>query len=333
MSDFLNGIDARTRLAGANKLEMLLFGLGFDQTRQRRETYGINVFKVREVMLTPEITATPEMPPAVAGMVNLRGALLPVVDLATYAGIQSDAQREILIVTEYNGQMQGFLVESVDHILRLDWGQMRIPPQMLSNDTGGLVTAVTELEDGRLVMMMDVEKVLFDTANSADDHRYFGIPPVGQQRMTVFFCDDSQVARTQIRRTLDALQVSYIETHNGYQAWEAIDLAARQAEARGMAPHEAINLVLTDIEMPEMDGYLLTRKIKSDPRLARVPVVMHSSLSGNQNQKLGLSVGVDEYVSKFDPQRLAAVLRQHLTVDAENRPKSGSIAGMSMREI
>ncbi|WP_027456860.1 chemotaxis protein [Dechloromonas agitata] len=317
MSDFLSHIDARTRLAGANKLEMLLFGLGFDQARQRRETYGINVFKVREVMLTPEITVAPDMPSTVAGMVSLRGALLPVVDLAKYAGVQSDARREILIVTEYNGQMQGFLVESVDHILRLDWGQMRIPPQMLLNNTGGLVTAVTELEDGRLVMMLDVEKVLSDTAKPADDRQYLDIQPVGHQGMAVFFCDDSLVARAQIRRTLDALQVSYVETHNGYQAWEALDLAARQAEARGIAPHDAISLVLTDIEMPEMDGYLLTRKIKSDPRFERVPVIMHSSLCGNQNQKLGLSVGADEYISKFDPQRLAVVLRRWLTVDGE----------------
>ncbi|MEY2632521.1 MAG: hypothetical protein RIR00_1175, partial [Pseudomonadota bacterium] len=121
MSELLKSVDARTKLAGTNKLEILLFSLGLDQRTGRRETYGINVFKVREVMRTPPITAAPEMPSAVEGMVSLRGALVPVVDLARYTGIAADTPREIMIVTEYNGHTQGFLVEGVDTILRLDW--------------------------------------------------------------------------------------------------------------------------------------------------------------------------------------------------------------------
>lgn len=122
-------IDARTKLAGTNKLEILLFFLGVDQRTGRRETYGINVFKVREVMRTPQITAAPDMPSSVEGMVSLRGALVPVIDLAKYSGISSDVPREIMIVTEYNGHTQGFLVEGVDTILRLDWSKMRVPPK------------------------------------------------------------------------------------------------------------------------------------------------------------------------------------------------------------
>ena len=137
MSDLLKSIDARTRLAGTNKLEILLFTLGVDARTGRHETYGINVFKVREVMRTPAITAAPDMPPAVKGMVSLRGVLVPVVDLAEYAGIQPDSPRDIMIVTEYNGHTQGFLVEAVDTILRLDWAQMRVPPDMLTTNMGG----------------------------------------------------------------------------------------------------------------------------------------------------------------------------------------------------
>ena len=157
MSDnLLSNIDARTRLAGTNKLEILLFALGVDSRTGRRETFGINVFKVREVMRTPAITAAPEMSAAVKGMVSLRGVLVPVVDLAEYIGMPSETVRDIMIVTEYNGHTQGFLVEGVDTILRLDWSQMRVPPEMLTSNLGGLVTAVTELADGRLVMMLDV---------------------------------------------------------------------------------------------------------------------------------------------------------------------------------
>ena len=159
MSELLKSIDARTKLAGTNKLEILLFFLGVDQRTGRRETYGINVFKVRDVMRTPMITAAPDMPSSVEGMVSLRGALVPVVDLGAYVGVGADARREIMIVTEYNGHTQGFLVEGVDTILRLDWSQMRVPPDMLTANLGGLVTAVTELPGPKLVMLLDVEKV------------------------------------------------------------------------------------------------------------------------------------------------------------------------------
>jgi two-component system chemotaxis response regulator CheV len=127
MSELLKNIDARTKLAGTNKLEILLFFLGVDHRTGRRETYGINVFKVREVMRTPIITAAPDMPSSVEGMVSLRGALVPVIDLAKYSGLSAETPREIMIVTEYNGHTQGFLVEGVDTILRLDWSKMRVP--------------------------------------------------------------------------------------------------------------------------------------------------------------------------------------------------------------
>ena len=198
MSELLNSIDARTRLAGTNKLEILLFALGLDNRTGRRETFGINVFKVREVMRTPPITAAPDMPAAVKGMVSLRGALVPVVDLADYIGMQPDSPREIMIVTEYNGKTQGFLVESVDTILRLDWSQMRVPPQMLTSNLGGLVTAVTELPDGCLVMMLDVERVLAETDKVDDAMIFSGISSLGRDDLTILFADDSSVARGQI---------------------------------------------------------------------------------------------------------------------------------------
>ena len=311
MSDLLKNIDARTRLAGTNKLEILLFTLGTDQRTGRRETFGINVFKVREVMRTPAITAAPEMPSSVVGMVSLRGVLVPVVDLARYVSVGVDTPRDIMIVTEYNGHTQGFLVEAVDTILRLDWSQMRVPPDMLTANMGGLVTAVTELPGDRLVMMLDVEKVLSETTRYDDSHMFKDIQPMADGRQhTVLFADDSSVARKQISQTLDVLGVRYISAVNGRKAWEELKLAAAQAAASGHKVRDTISLVLTDVEMPEMDGYILTRHIKSDPRFEGVPVVMHSSLSGMSNQQLGKSVGVDEYVPKFEPQRLAETLRR-----------------------
>ncbi|MCK6396082.1 chemotaxis protein [Zoogloea sp.] len=314
MSELLKNIDARTRLAGTNKLEILLFTLGLDPRTGRRETFGINVFKVREVMRTPPITAAPEMPSSVEGMVSLRGVLVPVVDLAKYAGMGSDSPREIMIVTEYNGHTQGFLVEAVDTILRLDWSQMRVPPDMLTANLGGLVTAVTELPGPKLVMLLDVEKVLSETTRYDDEFLFKGIEPIeAEEPITVYFADDSSVARKQIERTLDVLGVRYVGTVNGRAAWDELEKLASYAAASGRKVKDLVALILTDVEMPEMDGYILTKKVKSDPRFEGVPVIMHSSLSGMSNQQLGRSVGVDEYVAKFEPQRLAEVLRRLIT--------------------
>ncbi len=312
MSELLKNIDARTKLAGTNKLEILLFSLGSDARTGRQETFGINVFKVREVMRTPPITAAPEMPASVEGMVSLRGALVPVVDLARYARVDTQTPRSIMIVTEYAGHTQGFLVEAVDTILRLDWSQMRVPPAMLLAELGGLVTAVTELPDGRLVMLMDVEKILSETTRYDDEIVYRNIKPIGNPELTVYFADDSAVARKQIERTLDAMGVKHVAAINGRDAWNELEKVAASAQTAGQQVSELISLVLTDIEMPEMDGYILTKKIKSDPRFAGVPVIMHSSLSGMSNQQLGKSVGVDEYVPKFEPQRLSETLTRRL---------------------
>jgi two-component system chemotaxis response regulator CheV len=222
--------------------------------------------------------------------------------------MQPESPREIMIVTEYNGKTQGFLVESVDTILRLDWAQMRVPPQMLQSNLGGLVTAVTELPDGCLVMMLDVERVLAETDKVDDTMIFNGISSLGRDDLTILFADDSSVARGQIERTLAVLGLKHVSAVNGRAAWDELLRIATVAEASGKHAKDYVQLVLTDVEMPEMDGYLLTKNIKADPRFAGIPVIMHSSLSSMSNQQLGRSVGVDEYVPKFEPHRLAETL-------------------------
>ncbi len=312
MSELLKSVDARTKLAGTNKLEILMFTLGVDSESGRREIFGVNVFKVREVMRTPTITRAPEMPSAVEGMVSLRGKLVPVVDLAKYAGIRVTKKPDIMIVTEYNGQTQGLLVEAVDTILRIDWSAMRVPPQMLAGKAAGLVTAVTELSDGRLVMMLDVEQLLADTTAHDQEAIYKNIHATLPPDRTVLFADDSAVARNQIVRTLDAMAVKHIATANGADAWRELNQIAETARLSGGNVRDSVQLVLTDVEMPEMDGYMLAKRIKSDPRFNGVSVIMHSSLSGDSNQQLGRSVGIDEYVSKFEPAKLAAAISRML---------------------
>ncbi len=313
MANFIQSVDDRTRLAGTNRLEVLLFNLGKDNHSGRTETYGVNVFKVREVMLVPEITQAPEMPPSVEGVVSLRGQVIPVINLPKFCGVQTDDAPGILIITEYNKHVQGFLVHAVDMIERLAWEDVKVPPAMIAQQHGGLVTAVTELSDGRLVMIMDVEMVLAKTAGFGESEDEFnGIQKLSSRDITILFADDSAVARNQITRTLEHLGANYISCINGSEAWDKLTEIAGRAETTGQAITDYVQLILTDVEMPEMDGYVLTKKVKADARFNGIPVIMHSSLSADANKELGKGVGADAYVAKFEPVELAATLRELL---------------------
>ncbi len=312
MDNLMKSVDQRTKLAGANRLEILLFSLGKDTNTDREEVFGLNVFKIREVMHVPSITAAPDMPPGVRGMVSLRGQMIPVVDLGHFCNMSVEKEPSVLIVTEFNRSTQGFLVDSVEQILRMDWNEIKVPPAMMANQLGGLVTAVTELPDERIVMVLDIEKVLAETSLSDDeDSKFEGVEDLNSDT-TVLFADDSSVARNQITRTLDTLGIKHLSAKNGEEAWDRLEEVAERAKAMNLPVFELIQLVLTDIEMPGMDGYVLTRKIKDDKRFAGIPVVMHSSLSAEANITIGKSVGVDAYVPKFDPRELAKTLEPFL---------------------
>ena len=315
MSNLMQSIDERARLAGVNRLEVLLFSLGTDSATGRDEVFGINVFKVREVMHVPEITHAPDMPAAVEGLVSLRGAMIPVVNLPDYCGVTTDQKPEILMVTEYNKHTQGFLVRAVDTIVRLDWEDVKAPPEMLADRHRGLITAVADLQSNQLVMIMDVEKILKETTPFYDDDVIYSEieSNVDGEQVTVLFADDSMVARDQISKTLDHMRIKYIGTKNGAEAWHKLNEIANRCDQTGRSITDEVNLVLTDIEMPEMDGYVLTRNIKGDQRFTDLSVVMHSSLTTETNQALGNGVGADAYVAKFEPQVLAATLEKVLS--------------------
>ncbi|MCG8489720.1 MAG: chemotaxis protein [Chromatiales bacterium] len=315
MSKLMQSVDARTQLAGNNRLEVLLFSLGTDRLSGREEVFGINVFKVREVMHIPEITHAPDMPDAVEGMVSLRGNMVPVINLSNFCSVQSSEKAEILMITEYNKHVQGFLVHSVDTIERLNWDDVKAPPPMITSHLGGLVTAVAELQDERLVMIMDVERVLSETAGFYDaEDIYSGIEVQETgDAITVLFADDSSVARDQIVRTLDHMGIRHLGVTNGAEAWNLLNEMAEMSDSQGEKITDKVQFILTDVEMPEMDGYVLTRKIKSDDRFKSIPVVMHSSLTAEANQALGKGVGADAYIPKFDPQELAVTLEKLLS--------------------
>lgn len=300
--NLLDSVDARTRLAGSNKMEILLFSLG------TREIFGINVFKVREVGRTPHITKTPNMPRGVEGLISLRGNVIPVLSLAPFMQLDNQTMGlgKTMMVAEYSKRTLGFLVHEVDRIIRVDWERVKAPESVLSANQG-LITAVIELEGGGLVSILDVEQIL---ANAFGEAMIIDIPPARVDPDTsVFFVDDSIVARRKIAEVLDKLGVRHKHATNGMEAWTRLQGIAAHAQQMGRNIRDDIRLILVDAEMPEMDGYVLTKNVKADPRFEGVPVVMHSSLSSEANRAMGKAVGVDAYVAKFDAEALADTLR------------------------
>ena len=292
-------VEQTARLVGSNRMELLLFSIG------GAETYGINVFKVREVCDLMPITRTPNMPHGVEGIVSLRGALLPVIHLGRALNVTSQVPAKKLIITEFSSHSQAFLVEDVDRIVRVDWDLVRAPKEILAFGESR-ITAITELEGGKLVSILDVEQILADVIGE-DPVPALAVPEFAISR-SVFFADDSAIARKKIIEVLERLKVSYQHGVNGRDAWEKLDALARRADTEGGALSERLGCILLDAEMPEMDGYVLTRQIKADARFSGVPVVMHSSLSSVANRKLGQQVGVDAYVAKFHPVELGSTL-------------------------
>nr|WP_326529703.1 chemotaxis protein [Rhodoferax sp.] len=311
----MRDIDERTNLASNSMFELLLFRLGESPATHKRELFGINVFKVREIMVMPEITAMVNAPPSVMGVANIRGQMIPVVNLPLITGCNPTKGLAILLVTEFARTTQAFAVEEVNEIVRLEWKQVL----SAEGTGGGLVTSIARLdgnaENTRLAQVLDVEQILRDVFpeqhKSLDDSAVMpkvSIPPGS----VILAADDSAVARMMIEQGLQAMNVQYVMTKTGKEAWDKLQAMQVEATAAGKSIRDKVALVLTDLEMPEMDGFTLTRNIKQDQRFAGIPVIIHSSLTGTTNEGHVKSVGADAYVAKFVAEELGATIRSVL---------------------
>lgn len=298
----------------SNKLELLLFTLGAADSVSKPELYGINVFKVREIIATPEITQIAQSHPHMLGVVNLRNQIIPVIDLPALIGCKPRDGLPLLIITEFARTTQAFAVESVDDIIRLDWKQVLPADHGASN---ALITSIAKLDgdgpDSRLAQVLDVETIVRLLQGDAPT----GTSVEGANKITlaegqvILAADDSVVARSLIESTLKDIEVPYIMVNSGKQAWEKLQELEATARKQGQVAKDKVALVLSDLEMPEMDGFTLTRNIKRDARFAGIPVIIHSSLSGAANEAHVNSVGADAYIAKFVPHELIALLRKY----------------------
>ena len=307
MTSLLDGVNQRTRLAGQNRLELLLFRLG------GRQRYGINVFKVREAIACPPLTRFPGANPVVRGAAKIRGQTISVFDLAQGIGKQpvADPARSFVIITEYNRSVQGFLVSQVERIINTSWADILPPPSAAGSNH--YMTAVTRVDD-ELVQIIDVEKVMaevlgMDDVVSADLIAQFSRRNATKQ-LHVLVADDSSVARNQINRTLAQIGIECTLVNNGKQA---LDLLQEWAD-QGIDINQHIALLISDIEMPEMDGYTLTSAIRQIPALNGLKILLHTSMSGNFNNALVEKVGADKFIAKFAPDDLAVTVQEMLDV-------------------
>jgi two-component system chemotaxis response regulator CheV len=311
MRNIQQDIDERSNLTSLNKFELLLFRLGGDANGEHAELYGINVFKVREIVAMPQVTPIAEASPYMLGVVNLRGQVIPVIDLPGVVGCIPRTGLKLLLITEFARTTQAFAVEAVEEIVRLDWTQV-LPGESAS--AGPLITSIAKVDgdvpDTRLAQVLDVETILRrlqsgDKGAAAPEGGRIAL----EEGQVILAADDSMVARALIESALQSLGLPYVMTHSGKQAWEKLQALASAAQAEGRSCRDKVALVLSDLEMPEMDGFTLTRQIKQDARFAGIPVIIHSSLSGSANENHVQGVGADAYIAKFDPNELGAILR------------------------
>ncbi|MFB9885565.1 chemotaxis protein CheV [Balneatrix alpica] len=305
MAGILDTVDQRTQLVGENRLELLMFKL------QSRQLFALNVFKVQEVMQLPKLTKFPQSHPMVRGVATLRGQAVTVVDLSAAIGLKpiDTSVGCNLIVTEYNRTVQGFVVGSVDRIINLNWNHIMPPPATAGRNH--YLTAVTRLDDNQIVEIIDVEKVLAEIvsytteiSSGVVEEELFSVT----RGMKVLVVDDSTTARSQVSGILQHFGIEVIQATDGAKAARMLK---KWADDGRNLPGELL-MVITDAEMPEMDGYRLTRVIREDPRMRDLYIVLNTSLSGSFNEAMVEKVGCDKFISKFQPDVLAGIIQERV---------------------
>lgn len=302
MAGILDGVDQRTQLAGHNRFELLLFKLA------GRQRFGINVFKVQEVIQCPGLTQIPKSHSVICGVAHLRGKTIPVLDLSMAIGLRPLAREgaNYVIVTEYNRTVQGFLVGSVDRIINIGWEAVKAPPAGMGR--GAYLTAVTSV-DNELIEVIDVEKVMKEVIGGQEEASSelidTDVLAFGDRVLVV---DDSSVARNQVKRVCGQLGIECVLLKDGQEAWEHL----WEIVDRGIDLKSQYAMIISDVEMPRMDGYTLASKIKKEPAMRDIYLVLHTSLSGVFNSTMVQKVGADEFLAKFDPDSLVKTIQNQV---------------------
>ncbi|ACY52333.1 MULTISPECIES: chemotaxis protein CheV [Vibrio] len=307
MTGILDSVNQRTQLVGQNRLELLTFRL------MGRQRYGINVFKVKEVLQCPKLTSMPNLHPLVKGIAHIRGHTVSVIDLSLAIGGRptTDLDKCFVVIAEFNRTIQAFLVSSVERIINMHWEAILPPPDGAGK--AHYLTAVTNI-DNELVEILDVEKILAEIApvdETMDSAIGEEIAQAEQEKPIVrriLIADDSTVARKQVERAITSIGFEVVSVKDGKEAYNKLIEMAQEGNI-----YDQISLVISDIEMPEMDGYTLTAEIRRHADLKDLYVILHSSLSGVFNQAMVERVGANTFIAKFNPDELGNAVKSALT--------------------
>ncbi|HGF5100330.1 TPA: chemotaxis protein CheV [Vibrio parahaemolyticus] len=307
MTGILDSVNQRTQLVGQNRLELLTFRL------MGRQRYGINVFKVKEVLQCPKLTSMPNLHPLVKGIAHIRGHTVSVIDLSLAIGGRptTDIDKCFVVIAEFNRTIQAFLVSSVERIINMHWEAILPPPDGAGK--AHYLTAVTNI-DNELVEILDVEKILAEIApvdETMDSTIGEEIAQAEQEKPIVrriLIADDSTVARKQVERAITSIGFEVVSVKDGKEAYNKLLEMAQESSI-----YDQISLVISDIEMPEMDGYTLTAEIRRNADLKDLYVILHSSLSGVFNQAMVERVGANTFIAKFNPDELGNAVKSALT--------------------
>lgn len=286
-----------------NRLELLLFRL------QGPTLYGVNVFKTKEILKTPAITLVPKADKRILGLLTLRGKILTAIDMAISLDLEpQDLSESLMLYTEFSRKELCFIINSVERIVYYSWDQVQLPPSVLSKNP--YITGIANFE-GEIVQVIDIEKILSDVSGNtlviedvSDD-----IQSIFKNR-TVIGVDDSKVARQHLKNIFESIGVNHLLVKDGK---EAIDLLNNMNEQKPNTPMEhQIMAVVSDIEMPEMDGYTLTKQIRENPSLKNLSVILNSSLSETVGKHMAKKAGADSFLTKWETSDLITKLKETL---------------------
>jgi len=284
--------------SGTNEMEILEFYVDTGSEKDSRHSFGINVAKVLEVIESPGLKPLESAPhPCHLGVISLRGEPLPVLDLAAWLRLDRVAdEHEVILVTEINQLVTGFLVTGVTQIHRVRWDEVEPPSRYMSDMESNCITALVKLED-HFVQILDLERLLAELDPSTQPQE-IDAEAVGGPRPKAFIADDSASIRQVLIQNLTKADFEVQAAGNGEQALQRLLALKGEAQETGRPITDWVDVVVSDVEMPRMDGYTLTRNIKEDPVLKVLPVILFSSLITDTLRHKGIAVGADDQISK-----------------------------------
>ncbi|MBF0274941.1 MAG: chemotaxis protein CheV [Nitrospinae bacterium] len=301
--------------SGTNELEIVEFQIvkpKDDSYKKDGDFYGINVAKVREIITMPEVTELPRAHPCVKGVFNLRGRVIPLIDLGHWiqnAQSKPDESKKRVIVTEFNGIYNGFSVYSVSRIHRISWKQVTSPSDIIEEGGSDCIVGVIKFEN-KIVMLLDFEKILSDINPSISIRKVPSTDGDLEKRKgkKILVAEDSNFIRRSVIDSLTSAGYQVEAFSNGAEALTKIKEHATYAKNNNYQISDMFQLLITDIEMPQMDGLHLTKNLRDDLFFKDLPIIVYSSIANDENKRKAASVGATGFIGKPELERLVQLI-------------------------